>query len=102
MTAVDLSPGIIAELVVPAVTADAQALPFRDGVFDRAMANHVLYLVEDRTQVLRELRRVTRPGGRVVMATNSRSSMARLFDVVNEAAVQVGLPDSGPRLFSAM
>jgi len=100
VTAVDLSPGIIANLAVPAVIADAQALPLSEGSFDRAMANHVLYLVPDRAQALRELRRVTRPGGRVVMATNSRSSMARLFEVVREAAVQVGLPDSGPRLFS--
>jgi SAM-dependent methyltransferase len=99
VTAVDLSPGIIAKLAVPAVIADAQALPFRDGVFDRAMANHVLYLVQDRTQALRELRRITCPGGRVVMATNSRSSMARLFDIVSETAVQLRLPNSGPRLF---
>jgi SAM-dependent methyltransferase len=57
--------------------ADAMALPFRAGAFDVALAFHVLHLVDDHRQVLREIRRVLRPGGRVVVSTNEYTSRAR-------------------------
>lgn len=43
--------------------ADVQALPFRDGAFDWAVASLVFCEVEDPLAGLRELRRVVRPGG---------------------------------------
>lgn len=52
---------------VPAAVADAQALPFADGVFDWAVASLVFCEVTDPLAGLRELRRVIRPGGSLHM-----------------------------------
>jgi len=43
--------------------ADATALPFDDGSFDRAMALLVLHFVPDASRAIAEMRRVVRPGG---------------------------------------
>jgi len=47
---------------VPVVGADARALPFPAGVFDAIFANALLQHVADALAVLREARRVARPG----------------------------------------
>lgn len=46
--------------------ADARALPFRDRVFDACRCERVLEHVEQPERALREMVRVTKPGGRVV------------------------------------
>jgi demethylmenaquinone methyltransferase/2-methoxy-6-polyprenyl-1,4-benzoquinol methylase len=46
---------------------DAMRLPFRDGVFDAVTLSFGLRNVADTTAALRELRRVTKPGGRLVV-----------------------------------
>jgi SAM-dependent methyltransferase len=46
--------------------ADAASLPFPDGSFDAAHISRVLIHVEDPNAVLREMKRVTRPGGWIV------------------------------------
>lgn len=48
--------------------ADACALPFDDGRFDRAMALLVLHFVPDAAKAVAEMRRVVRPGGVVAAA----------------------------------
>lgn len=45
-------------------------LPFPDGAFDDVIAALVLHYLEDWTAPLAELRRVLRPGGRLIMAVN--------------------------------
>ena len=45
-------------------TGDALALPFEDGRFDLVVCRHLLQAVPDAPRVLREIRRVLRPGGR--------------------------------------
>jgi SAM-dependent methyltransferase len=50
--------------------ADGMALPFDDGTFDVAHAHQVLQHVPDPVGMLREMRRVTRPGG-IVAARDS-------------------------------
>lgn len=49
------------------VNADALALPFADGAFDAVTISYGLRNVEDTLAALAEMRRVTRPGGRVVI-----------------------------------
>jgi len=49
------------------VEADAQRLPFEDGVFDAAMMISMPYHVPDRVAALAEARRFLRPGGRLVL-----------------------------------
>lgn len=48
---------------VPLVLARAEALPFRDGVFDTVLAGLVLCSVDDPARALAEVRRALRPGG---------------------------------------
>ncbi len=47
--------------------ADAMALPFADGVFDAVTISFGLRNIADTTAALRELRRVTKPGGRLLV-----------------------------------
>lgn len=46
---------------------DAAALPFEDGSFDAVWALESIIHMPDRLQVLREISRVLRPGGRIVL-----------------------------------
>jgi SAM-dependent methyltransferase len=55
----------------PAVTADVTALPFRDGSFDVVAAAFVVNHLTDPVAGLVGLRRVTRPGGAVLVSTFS-------------------------------
>jgi len=54
-----------------AQVADAQRLPFRDGVFDTVVAAWMLYHVPDLDRALTEFARVLEPGGALVAVTNS-------------------------------
>jgi SAM-dependent methyltransferase len=58
--------------------AHAEALPFKDGWFDRAVLRLVVHLV-DRPLAFREIARVLAPGGRIVMATFDPSSFERFW-----------------------
>jgi SAM-dependent methyltransferase len=49
---------------------DINRLPFDSGRFDLAWSSHVLHFQPDPVAALRELARVTRPGGRVVVREN--------------------------------
>lgn len=72
---------------VPTVLrAPAEDLPFEDGSFDTAVSTLVLCGVDDQPRALRELRRVLRPGGRLLFLEHVRSaepSLARLQDRMN-------------------
>jgi len=54
--------------VVSFVSGDAQSLPFEDHTFDAAHTERVLMHLADADAAMREMRRVVRPGGRVVCA----------------------------------
>ena len=58
----------------PLVTCDVQALPFRDGTFDWAAETLVFCEVPDPVAGLRELRRVLKPSGHLVMLEHVRPS----------------------------
>ena len=66
--------------------APAEDLPFEDDSFDVAVSTLVLCGVDDQPRALRELRRVLRPGGRLLFFEHLRSGdpgTARLQDRVN-------------------
>jgi ubiquinone/menaquinone biosynthesis C-methylase UbiE len=66
--------------------APAEDLPFDDHSFDVAVSTLVLCAVDDQPRALRELRRVLRPGGRLLFIEHLRSadpSTARLQDRMN-------------------
>ena len=58
--------------------APAEALPFDDASFDTAVATLVLCTVADQPQALRELRRVLRPGGRLLFIEHVRAESPKL------------------------
>ena len=98
----DLSPGMLAvtRTVAPpaAMTvADAERLPLADGVADVTLAPHMLYHVPDRRAAVAEFRRVTRPGGRVLVVLNGTDHLAEFADLIAATAVALGLPDPGIR-----
>ena len=66
--------------------APAEDLPFDDDAFDTAVSTLVLCGVDDQPRALRELRRVLRPGGRLLFFEHVRSddpARARLQDRMN-------------------
>jgi demethylmenaquinone methyltransferase/2-methoxy-6-polyprenyl-1,4-benzoquinol methylase len=73
----DLSVGMLvagrhAGRTVPLLAGDAVRLPFPDGTFDAVTISFALRNVRDTAGALRELGRVTRPGGRLVVCEFSR------------------------------
>jgi SAM-dependent methyltransferase len=70
---------------IEALVGDVCDLPFRDGVFDVVVAAWMLYHVPEVGRALAEIRRVLRPGGTFVAATNSERSLAQLWDLVGYA-----------------
>ncbi len=68
--------------------ADARALPFGDGAFDRAFSMLVLQFIPDVEHAVAEMRRVVRPGGRVTAAVwDSFGGMPHLRLMWDTAAV---------------
>lgn len=63
---------------VDARVADVQDLPFADASFDLVAAMWMLYHVPDLDRGLAEIRRVLRPGGRLLAVTNGNEHTADL------------------------
>ena len=61
---------------LPFVAGDALRLPFADAAFDAVTISFGLRNVPTRRPALRELRRVTRPGGRLVVCEFSHPTWA--------------------------
>ena len=58
------------------LVADAAALPYRSGAFDGCSSERVLQHVEQPAAVVAEMVRVTRPGGRIVIADTDWASLS--------------------------
>ena len=98
--AADFSPGMIAEGKrrhdsipnLSFVQADATALPFADGEFDSVTMSFGLRNVNEPKRALRELLRVTKPGGRLVVCEFSHppsSSFNGLYRFYNDRVLPV-------------
>lgn len=74
------------------VIAGADALPFPDAAFDKAMCVHVVYFWADVGAALREIARVLKPGARLalVLRTNANVAAVQAFpiDVYNFPALE--------------
>jgi SAM-dependent methyltransferase len=80
-----------AGLPVDCVIGDVEALPFDDGAFDLVLANYVLYHVPDLDRAIAELRRVLRPGGTLLAATNGQDHMHELWELAEQALIRAGI-----------
>ena len=78
ITAVDLSPGMLIRArnrgARKAAVMDAQHLAFRDGSFDTVVSTLGTCTFPDPVEALREMRRVCRPGGRILLLEHGRSN----------------------------
>jgi ubiquinone/menaquinone biosynthesis C-methylase UbiE len=78
VTGVDNDPGMLALAATRTdaalLRADAHALPLSDHTFDVAVAVTLLEFADDPRRIVDELVRVTRPGGRIAVATLNPNS----------------------------
>lgn len=119
ITGIDLDPARVAQAQAQAAPpnlrferGDFGRLPAEDGAFDLVFCRFVLAHVADPTPALRELARVTRPGGRVVAYdmvhegiwfSPPRPAFARLLRAAVQALRDRGLePSQGLHLAPAM
>jgi SAM-dependent methyltransferase len=85
---------------VEVAQASAEELPFEDGAFDAALAQLVVHFMKDPVRGVRELARVTRPGGVVALSVwdhaGERSPIAVFWRAAREvdpaARDESGLP----------
>jgi phosphatidylethanolamine/phosphatidyl-N-methylethanolamine N-methyltransferase len=78
---------------------DASVMEFGDNEFDRALATYVISAVPDPVGVLREMRRVVKPGGAIVILNHFRSErrlMGFLEDLVAPLCIRLGWKSNLP------
>ena len=103
LTGIDLSQEMLDEavervetLAMPNVTLkvmDATSMDFGDDEFDKALATYTISAVPDPVAVLREMRRVVKPGGVLVILNHFRSErrvMGWLEDLVAPVCTRLG------------
>jgi phosphatidylethanolamine/phosphatidyl-N-methylethanolamine N-methyltransferase len=103
LTGIDLSQEMldkaverVQSLAMPNVSLkvmDATALDFAENEFDKALATYTISAVPDPVSVLREMRRVVRPGGAIVLLNHFRSErrgVGRLEDLVAPVCTRLG------------
>ncbi|MBC8161946.1 MAG: class I SAM-dependent methyltransferase [Roseiflexaceae bacterium] len=86
--------------------ADVMALPFPAATFDVVLAVHIMHLVDDRQQTIREARRVLKPGGVFISAADgpedhedeeipARQVRMRWLEILEEMQVSTSTARSG-------
>jgi SAM-dependent methyltransferase len=88
-------------LPVECVLGDVEALPFDDGSFDLVLANYLLYHVPDLERAIAQLRRVLRPGGMLLAATNGQGHMRELWQMREQALTRLGFSPERVKELSA-
>ena len=74
--------------------APADALPFEDGTFDATLSQLVVNFLPDAPAALREMRRVTRPGGAIAASAWDYAGEMTMLRAYWDAAVELD-PDAG-------
>jgi len=109
LTGIDLSQEMLdkaveraQKLIMPNVVLkvmDATSLDFADNEFDKAVATYTISAVPDPVAVLREMRRVVKPGGLLVLLNHFRSDRrlsGRLEDLVAPVCTRLGWKSNLP------
>lgn len=82
----------------PWVRAQWSTLPFADASFDAIVANLVLGEVETDGEVISELHRVLKPGGKLFASALLAGTLEEFFDITREICEQQGLVESSALL----
>lgn len=95
LVGIDASPGMLAAArggspAAGFAVGDAVALPLRDGAAGLTLAMHMLYHLPDPAAAIAELRRVTKPGGRVVLGLNDTDHLHQMRSVINAVLIEHG------------
>ena len=90
VTGLDLNEGMLTVARAQArdvsfVQGDAAAMPFADDTFDAVLCQHALAFVPDRGAVLREMRRVLAPGGRLGLVVGRSVARNRVYAALAES-----------------
>lgn len=93
LTGIDLAPEMLARARRRAIAlgwpdvelevGDAQNLHFADDSFDYVVSFHVVSVVPDHEKMMREMHRVCRPGGTIVIINHFRSERAPIAKLVD-------------------
>ena len=83
---VDFARRVTANPAITFFVGDALALPFEEGAFERSLSMLALDVLPDSLEGLREMRRVTRPGGVVAVVVNNFRCGWTPFSLVWDAA----------------
>jgi ubiquinone/menaquinone biosynthesis C-methylase UbiE len=101
VTGIDLTPGMLARARnraailnrdINLLLGDSQSLEFPDASFDTVVATFVFCSVADPVQGLREVSRVVKPGGQVLLLEHVRSTkpvLGEIMDILNPVLVRV-------------
>lgn len=72
---------------------DCRHIPSEDSCFDVVIANHLLFYLEDREQVYKEILRVLKPDGRLIASTYGPKHMQEITTLVQEFHPAITLAD---------
>ncbi|OEF99567.1 methyltransferase type 11 [Vulcanibacillus modesticaldus] len=101
LTGIDFSPGMLrfakerikdVDFPVELIEMDAQSLDFDDNTFDYVVTTCVYCSVPDPIQGLKEMRRVVKPDGKIIMLEHMRSDspiLGFVMDVFNPLVVRM-------------
>lgn len=74
-------------------TFDCQGIPLEDASLDCVVANHVMFYLHDRKKALQEIKRVLKPGGRLICSTYGKNHMKEISQLVKEFDSRIVLSD---------
>ena len=66
---------------------DAQTIPYEAETFDAVIANHMLYHIPDRPKAIMEIKRVLKPGGRLIATTVGKNHMKEMMDWLRKVSI---------------
>lgn len=94
ITATDLSPDMLAIAIeklrganVVWNTVDMCAIPYEDEKFDLVICQFGIMFAPDKSKALQEMRRVLKPGGKLLFSTWGLLGKNRIFEIFNETLI---------------